>query len=191
MIAPAGSENGAEWQPDAASWSGSRRLWSLYDMLEKHGFRFFILSLSLERLNKQLGNSIPNAFRSIEAGDMGDLGKLPAPSDTEADSSSSDLTDTSVSTHHLTDKDRKDIYLYLRYVKILLNDINMTSINAEVDRAIYYASMPDALREKSKWQVENITNRILEELKEQLFLHMIPNKSAPAYHRASASLRRR
>jgi hypothetical protein len=33
MIAPAGSEIGADRQPAAAPWDGSRRLWSLWDML--------------------------------------------------------------------------------------------------------------------------------------------------------------
>lgn len=33
MIAPAGSEIGADWQPDAAPWDGSRRLWSLWEIM--------------------------------------------------------------------------------------------------------------------------------------------------------------
>src|SRR4051794_7357235 len=41
MIAPAGSENGADRQPTAAPWDGPRRLWSLWDMLEFNAGKFF------------------------------------------------------------------------------------------------------------------------------------------------------
>lgn len=34
MIASAGSEIGADWQPDAAPWDGSRRLWSLWEIMK-------------------------------------------------------------------------------------------------------------------------------------------------------------
>jgi hypothetical protein len=43
MIAPkAGSENGADWQPTAAPWDGSRRLWSLWELMRRFDASKFV-----------------------------------------------------------------------------------------------------------------------------------------------------
>jgi hypothetical protein len=46
MIAPAGSEIGADWQPDAAPWDGSRRLWSLWELMQFFSPTLFLRCIS-------------------------------------------------------------------------------------------------------------------------------------------------
>ena len=51
MIAPAGSELWAEWQPNAGPCDGSRRLWSLWDMVN---FGFHAVHVILQELQLHL-----------------------------------------------------------------------------------------------------------------------------------------
>ena len=51
MIAPAGSETGADRQPEAAPWDGSRRLWSLWDMLRFYAEKLVVVDRYLTQLS--------------------------------------------------------------------------------------------------------------------------------------------
>jgi hypothetical protein len=61
MIAPAGSELWADWQPDAALWDNSRRLWSLGDMLRFYAEKFIVTDRYLTQL--RIAARDPNVHR--------------------------------------------------------------------------------------------------------------------------------
>jgi hypothetical protein len=65
MIPPdAGSENGADWQPSAAPLDGSRRLWSLWDMMRFRTDLFLDLAKSLGEAFQEAKESPPD--RALE-----------------------------------------------------------------------------------------------------------------------------
>lgn len=57
----AGIESGVVSEPRENIWE-SRRLWSLWDMLDKFAWSFFVLAEFLTQLNKELDIALPSTF---------------------------------------------------------------------------------------------------------------------------------
>jgi len=150
--------------------SDSRRLWSLWDMLAQYAWEFFILSRLLEKLHAELGVPLPkaleqptgsvNALRALQG--LGSLGlaaqytpPLTAP-----------LPDT------LTEDQRQRIPSLLELLKGCCKQIDVVGIGNEIDRAIKYVNAAYATRERAQFHIEHITDRIIDEVREQSFLHV-------------------
>jgi hypothetical protein len=153
---------------------GSHRLWSLWDMLRKHAFQFFVLSLSLERLHRRLGIPLPSDLTPAGFGSFG----LLAPPVQEGITSHNLLSAFSTpataplpnSRSYLTEDERVECAMYLDFVDGSLKGIDVNSLSPEIKRA--KDGLSYTLRDKVRWQIENITNRILDDLREQSFLHV-------------------
>jgi len=71
---------------------------------------------------------------------------------------------------YLTEEERGDCAMYLDFVDGSLKEIDIDSISPEITRS--KNGLQFGLRDKVRWQIENITNRIMDELKDHSFLHI-------------------
>jgi len=165
----------------AISCDGTRRLWSLWDMLSKHGFHFFVLAFSLERLHQRLGIPLPSDLTPMGFGSLGLLAAPPLPQGGMGISNAMQTFLTPATPppppdtgKYLTDDERGDCETALDFVDGVLIAIGIDSLSPEIKRTKDHLQFQ--LREKARWQIENITNRIIDELKKQSFLHVKPEK---------------
>jgi hypothetical protein len=176
-LATDGEEADQQQSYEAFSWN-SRRLWSLWDMLRKHAFQFFVLSLSLERLHRRLDIPLPSDLTPAGFGSLGLLGSPPQTGSAFGNAlqtlSVGAITPPPSSVRYLTDEERADCEMYLDFVYGSLQGVEIISLSPEIKRVKDDLSFSP--REKVRWQIENITNRILDELKGQSFLHVRATK---------------
>jgi hypothetical protein len=146
-------------------------------MLRKYAFQFFILSLSLERLHKRLDIPLPSAFTPTGFGSLGGLALLGDPpqggiggNNALATLASTGGTPVPKSGNYLTEEERVECAMYLDFVAGSLKGIDVDSISPEIIRVKNV--LPYSPRDKVRWQIENITDRIIDELEDQSFLHV-------------------
>lgn len=148
-------------------------------MLRKHAFQFFVLSLSLERLHQRLGMPLPSALTPTGFGAFGNLGAgilSPPIAEGIAATRANPLQvfasppPPTVMEIYLTDDEQRDCKRYLAFVDGSLREIDIFSVSPEIDRV--KNGLAFCPREKARWQVGNITDRVLDEIKDQSFLHV-------------------
>lgn len=168
----AGSEQEADRQPQSTlQICNSRRLWSLWEMLDKYAWFFFVFSHLLERLNREIGlpppvlpppphfkSGIGNALVGLNT--LGSLGRslqLPLPPPPQSNDINEDQQSRLIGILKLIDEISKKI------------DVK---ISKDIKRATDYVKLPFATRDKVVFHIENITDRSMDELNEQQFLHV-------------------
>jgi hypothetical protein len=169
----AGLEERADvWPCETIVWS-SCRLWSLWDMLDKYAWWFFILAELLTQLRRDLGLPPPLAFTPPPS--LTGLGSLASVLSLESGNPSVPSLPAPIS-----DSDRERIGSTLGWVIDSCLQIGLVGISKDIERARNDAGGLFLDRQKLRFHVEHITNRIVDELEEQLFLH-IPAEKARYY----------
>jgi hypothetical protein len=77
----------------------------------------------------------------------------------------------------LTARQRKEIPDLLDWISACCAQINITSLMKEIERVKSYVSGPNPEREQTKFHVENLTARVMDELEESRFLHVAKEKA--------------
>jgi hypothetical protein len=182
---------GAEWEVD--SQPDSRRPWSLWEMLDNYAWWFFILAEFLTGLHRELGLPPPPVFAPPQGiaglggigGGFGSLGDLLSPPNNNSGNPLALPMPSSVVTppNTLTNAESRRIVTTPGWVDSACHGIGLTSITKDIDRAKRDTEglFPD--RQKIRFHIEHITERVVDELAEQLFLHISPDKAK--YYRKS------
>jgi hypothetical protein len=182
MIAPdAGLREGVECQPSEHFAWDTRRLWSLWDMLDRYAWYFFILAQLLERLHHELGVPLPvtfppapispavgNALLALSSGLGGAYGlasapQLPLPTPTPS--------------NDLRDDQKFRLKGILDLIETICKNISVTRIFNDVRRAKDYIDTPFPERQKVIFYIESISHRVIDELHEEKFLHIKADKA--------------
>jgi hypothetical protein len=142
-------------------------------MLDRFAWYFFILAQLLERLHHELGVSLAvsfpptsgnasviNALGALPGGaaSLGIVSQLPRPAPTP--------------TNTLSDAQKTRLIGLLDLVEQLCTQISVTRISNDVNRAKDYMQRAYPERERVIFYIENISNRVIDEIKEEKFLHI-------------------
>lgn len=206
----AGLALGADRQSQAAlADCGPRRLWSLLDMLVQYAWQFFVLSQLLEQLHAELGVPLPKVFRkptftdygsgSLGANKIAGLGSGFTDSPTGLAgllsplSGSSSFGPTSLSLYEppllvdapdtLSANQCERIPGVLDQLRRCCDRIDLKLTN-DINRAISHVKSVHPTRQQTKFHIEHITARAVDELKDQYFLHL--NSAARQYYMQDA-----
>jgi hypothetical protein len=160
-------------------------------MLDKHAWWFFVLAELLTGLNRELGLPPPQAFAppplftglgglggGIGMGGFGTLGGILSPPDKQqsALALSEPTPPTIVPPNTLSQDEGTRIIRILGWVDSACNQVGMVGISKDIVRAKRDAGGMFADRQKMAFHVGHITERIVEELEEQSFLYIAPDK---------------
>jgi hypothetical protein len=146
----------------------ARRLWNLWDMLDKYAWYFFVFSQLLGRLNIELGLP-PPVFSPPSSFPSGGIGN-PVLSGFNALGGGIGVP-LQVSQPNISDSQKLSLVKILELIDDISKKIDVKLSN-DIKRVIDYVNLPLATREKVIFYIENITNRSMDELRDQQFLHI-------------------
>jgi hypothetical protein len=153
--------------PGDRPWWEARRLWSLWDVIDIYAWYFFSLARLLERLHAEVG--LPPPVTTPPAGlltGLGGLGNALSPT-----GSAFQFSAPLPTIDELSDDQRKKITDILGLLKNICTRVDI-GIAKDVDRAIRYIDLSYSKREKTSFYIETISDRIIDESREQKFLHV-------------------
>jgi len=148
--------------------SESRRLWSLWDMLGKYVRDFFMLSDLLLRVHRELGLPPPLVFAQSEFGGLNHAAALANPQSTALALSPPNT---------LAEDERASIGRILSLLDSSCKDIQI-EISNDITRAKLALGRPYIDRNRIQFHIEHITERIVDELDKQSFLHVLADHVA-------------
>jgi hypothetical protein len=175
MIAPnAGLDNRADSQPENA-WS-SCRLWSLWEMLNTYAWQFFLLRGFLDTLHRRFDVPLPQSLVP-SSGLLSGLSALAPPS---TGGIGNPLTIPSVAPlpnyDPIDESGRADANGTLELIERCCISIGMIRVSPDIERAVSEIKVTFD-RKRIQFHIENITNRIIDELNHEEFLHVPPDRS--------------
>jgi len=175
---------GLEREQNQPLFDNSHRLRSLWEMLKKYAWYFFILSDLLRRLHRDLGLPLPPAFNLQGLGSLGGL--LPPPPTSGIGGEILPLQPPTPSIvpspNTLTADEREEIRRTLGFVETARRGLGMTGIMKDVERAKADASLLFTDRNKMQFHIEHVTERIIDELEQETF-HHVPSDKDRFYHK--------
>jgi hypothetical protein len=151
----------------------SRRLWSWWDMLVQHAWRFFLLSRFLVEIHSELGLPPPRALEQAQLGiaptnalaafgGLGGIGSSLSPPPPLPDVLTLDLVER--------------IPKLLELIKSICSDIDLIDVGKDIDRAINHINGGYPRRDEARFHIKHITDRITDDMQSQYFLHVKSDK---------------
>jgi hypothetical protein len=146
-------------------------------MLDNFAWWFFVLAEFLTQLNRQLGLPPPQAL-APPSNALAALMRIPPPVESAAATAGLALPPPKPITppNALAQEERKEILDTLDWVASACEQIGMIGIMNDIGRARRDAEVLFADRQKLRFHIEHITERVVDELRDQSFLHIPPER---------------